>query len=120
MEETPWVQYKNGENILTSFREYSLIIQVLYSLSSILISAFTLELRRCEYAPIGIDRISSPSGNVSGILQDISQPVCIEMGDCRAPNAGDGDIVLGILPPDSVAQSVGSPQTENESVRVSV
>lgn len=95
-------------------------IHTSYSLSSVLLSEFTLELHRRNSAPAANSISLPPIRSIPDVLQRIHQSVLVEMGDSRAEDAGDRDNIPGILPPDSVAQSPNSSHPENESVHVSV
>lgn len=85
----------------------------LYSLSSILLSEFTLELRRSDLAT---SNISLPTISDIDMLQSTThQPVPVQMGD-----AGDRENIPKALHPVDVAQNSDSSQPVIESVHVSV
>lgn len=90
-----------------------------YSLSSILLSEWTLELRQRNSAAIAAKNISLPPiQSVTNILHHIHQTILVEMGDYYGiANAEEGDIISEVSTPwpDGVAQSCNSTQVEHEA-----
>lgn len=67
-----------------------------------------------------MNNISLPTiRSIPDILQRVHQSITVEMGDYGAANAGEGDIIPGILPSDSVGQLPDSPRPESEAVHIS-
>lgn len=105
---------------LASFQKRS-SPHILYSLSSILVSEFTLELRQNNSVEIATNDISLPPiRSVSDMLQHIHQSIIVELGNPVTTTAGEEDIVPAALHTHSVTQSPDLLQLEIQSVHAPV